>query len=205
MKIICFDVGGVLVKISQKWQEAFDQANLECTISRAEPLLLPACQPMNEYQSGQIEYAEYLTKLGDFLNVSPVDAERLHQSILQVEYPGIPQLVADLKAAGYQTAILSNTNAPHWDDLLNPAKFPTVAAVDAPHASHLLGLGKPDPAIYAAFNEATGTEPADVVFFDDSQTNVDSANQFGWLAHRIDPWGDPAAQMRQFLTEKNLI
>jgi putative hydrolase of the HAD superfamily len=205
MKIICFDVGGVMVKISQSWQEAVNRANLESPISHEETLLLPACEPMNEYQSGKIGYPEYLTRLGEFLNVSPETAEIVHQSILQYEYPGIPELVLELKAAGYHTAILSNTNAPHWDDLLNPSKFPTVASIDAPHASHLLGLGKPDPAIYAAFNRETGSEPGDVVFFDDSQTNVDAANAFGWIAHRIDPWGDPVAQMRQFLTEKNLI
>ena len=205
MKIICFDVGGVLVKISQSWQEAFLRANLESTFPSPEPVLLPACEPMNEYQSGKIGYAEYLTKLGDFLHVSPEKAEVVHQSILQYEYPGIPELVSELKAAGFTTAILSNTNAPHWADLLNPQKFPTVASVDAPHASHLLGLGKPDPEIYAAFNRETDSTPEDVVFFDDSQTNVDAANAFGWTAHRIDPWGDPAAQMRQFLAEQNLI
>jgi putative hydrolase of the HAD superfamily len=205
MKIVCFDVGGVLVRISQSWQEAVDRAQVSWNRSESEPILLPTLEAMNEYQAGRLGYTEYLNALADFLAVTPAAAETVHHSILQEEYPGIPELVADLRAQDCLTAVLSNTNQPHWDDLLNPAKFPSVASVDAPHASHLIGHGKPEPTIYAEFNRLTDSSPGDVIFFDDNQANVDAANAFGWRAYRVDPWGDPADQMRSYLVQEQLI
>lgn len=205
MKIVCFDVGGVLVRISQSWQEAVERAQVSWNRSESEPMLLPDLEILNEYQAGRLGYTEYLNGLADFLSVTPAAAETVHHSILQEEYPGIPELVADIRAHDCITAVLSNTNQPHWDDLLNPAKFPTVASIDAPHASHLIGHGKPEPTIYAEFNRLTKSTPADVIFFDDNRANVDAAIAFGWRAYWIDPWGDTVNQMRGILEREQVI
>ena len=96
--------------------------------------------------------------------------------------------------------MLSNTNPWHWDRQLTSAeglerRFPALGRIEQRHASHLLGEVKPDPAVYAAFEQATGYAPAALLFFDDQPKNVDGARAAGWSAELIDPAGDTAAQM----------
>jgi putative hydrolase of the HAD superfamily len=96
----------------------------------------------------------------------------------------LPQASADLLAylqgRGVRLAVLSN------------APGPLAAAVRAAPWSagiaHLVfsaevALVKPDPAIYARADSVYGTEPGDVVFFDDKPENVEAARSHGWDAH----------------------
>jgi putative hydrolase of the HAD superfamily len=46
-----------------------------------------------------------------------------------------------------------------------------------------VALAKPDPEIYARADATYGTEPGDVVFFDDKPENVEAARVHGWDAH----------------------
>jgi HAD superfamily hydrolase (TIGR01509 family) len=197
---VCFDIGGVMVEIAQTWSDALETARI--TPARQDiPGMLPELDVMNRYQSGEASYEQYLAGMAHALGISAEDADRVHRHILKREYSGIAPLVAEIVAAGISTACLSNTNAPHWDDLTNPDKFPTVAGLTAHHASHLFRLGKPDPAIYRAFESAVHASPAEIVFFDDNLRNVEVANECGWRAFRIDPFGDPPAAMRNHLRD----
>ena len=48
--------------------------------------------------------------------------------------------------------------------------------------SHEVGLGKPDPAVYALTSERLGVEPEQIAFLDDVRVNVDAALAAGWHA-----------------------
>ena len=48
--------------------------------------------------------------------------------------------------------------------------------------SHEVGLGKPDPAVYALTAARLGVEPAQIVFLDDVEVNVEAARAAGWHA-----------------------
>lgn len=48
--------------------------------------------------------------------------------------------------------------------------------------SHEVGLAKPDPAAYELTTRRLGVEPAEVLFLDDVEANVDAARAFGWHA-----------------------
>jgi putative hydrolase of the HAD superfamily len=101
-----------------------------------------------------------------------------------VKWSTLPQVSADLLAhlqgRGERLGVLSN------------APGPLAAAVRAAQWSagiaHLVfsaevALVKPDPEIYAHADSVYGTEPGDVVFFDDKPENVDAARAHGWDAH----------------------
>jgi putative hydrolase of the HAD superfamily len=204
-RLICFDIGGVLVRISQTWQEAAKYAGVNVTLADTPPLFLADADPMNRHQAGRIDYATYLDEMARLMGCLSEHAEKAHLSILQHEYVGIPEFVAEVRENGFRTACLSNTNAPHWEDLMNAAKFPTVANLEFRCASHLFQLGKPDPAIYRRFEAETGFRPDQIIFFDDNRQNVDAANQVGWLSFRIDPYGDTVAQMREALKDLEIL
>jgi putative hydrolase of the HAD superfamily len=89
-------------------------------------------------------------------------------------------LLAHLQRRGVRLGVLSN------------APGPLAAAVRAAQWSagiaHLVfsaevALVKPDPQIYAHADSVYGTEPGDVVFFDDRVENVEAARAHGWDAH----------------------
>ena len=73
-------------------------------------------------------------------------------------------------------------------------------------ASHLLRLRKPDDAIYAHVEGATGVRGMAIVFFDDVAENVDAARRRGWHAYRIDPApDDPLPQVRSRLRAHGVV
>src|SRR5205085_2176142 len=132
------------------------------------------------------------------------------------EYPGIGALIDELHARDVETACLSNTTDTHWVRLLHadgggplpgaPA-FPAVRGLRHHFASHLLGLAKPDPAIFLAFEAATGQTGAEILFFDDLAPNVAAARELGWRAELIDPRheGGTAPQLRRHLTRHGVL
>jgi len=193
------------VQIHQTWQAAAAGVGVATKLPESPALLLPTLPALDEYQGGKRSFASYLEAAAEFLDCSVEDARRIHNGILVEEYPGIPRLVADIRAAGLITACLSNTNAPHWECLTDPALFPTVSGLDYPLASHNLEVAKPDHAIYGRFLEITGVNADEVVFFDDGVKNVVAAKELGWESLRIDPFGDPAAQMRTHLENLGIL
>ncbi len=64
-----------------------------------------------------------------------------------------------------------------WDELGLSRDF------DELFYSAALGARKPDTAYFERVTEKLGVAPADVLFFDDSEANVDAAAAFGWQAH----------------------
>lgn len=120
---------------------------------------------------------EYWRAVGAAVDV-PVDPS-LARRLTEVDVrgwlrpePAVVELLAELESAGVPLALLSNA----------PVSFARVAEREpwTRHFRHLLfsgdvGVAKPDPRIFAALAERIGAEPADCVFFDDRQVNVDGA------------------------------
>jgi len=84
----------------------------------------------------------------------------------------------------YALACLSNCNATHW-----PVVEPVAALFDQVFASHLCGMVKPDPAIFAHVLHSLGRPPGSVRFFDDSLKNVRAARAAGMDAHHTVGFG----------------
>ena len=177
-----FDLGGVLVRIRHDWSEVARLVGL-----RSEPMALAACPLLLRYQAGDWDDGGYLAALAERHGCPSSEAQKLHQAILDGEYPGADRFVREVRAAGWRVGCLSNTNALHWSVLRDPARFPTVAGLDLHLASHEIGANKPDPAAFAAVEEATGASGHDIVFIDDSRPNVDAARERGWQCYHIQP------------------
>ncbi len=204
--LVCFDWGGVILRICQSLDEACERVGLERR-AIADPSAFRASQPaiVRAYESGRISCEEYFRGLSDAAGgvYSPEEFGAIHDAWLIEEYPGADTLVDDLLALGVRTAMLSNTNHRHWircGETDHGPAFPTKARLDHPHASHLLGHAKPTREIFARFEEETGFSADQTVFFDDRADNVSAARAAGWRAEQIDHAGDPPAQVRRILT-----
>lgn len=93
--------------------------------------------------------------------------------------PAAEQLLIALRGAGVRVAVLSNAGV---DIAERAPRTGWAEHVDAWYFSSAVGLGKPDPAIFAHVTADLGVAAPSVVFFDDRATNVEAARAFGWSA-----------------------
>ncbi len=198
-KTICFDLGGVLVKIHHTWNAAAQAAGIKLRPGLKPNYRLTEFVPLEKRQAGELNFDDYLQALGADLGISSEQARQVHAAILVGEYPGALVFVQDLQSAGYKLGCLSNTNAAHWEILMDAAQYPALALLQTKLASHILGVSKPNTAAFAAFTNAVGCAPDDVLFFDDSAENILAAKNLGWNAHRVDP-NNPIVEMRRVLS-----
>ena len=211
VRLVTFDLGGVLVRITRTWEEACALAGVPVHPATDSPEAWRARQPyIHAYERGELGYEAFLEGLAVASggHYAAAEIERIHHVILREEFPGIDRLLGDLEAAEVATAILSNTNASHWDAVFSPTgreRFPSVARVGVPMASHLLRARKPDAEIFARADAVTGIRGAEVLYFDDLEDNVKAARRAGWRSERVDPTGDPAAEMRAHLVAARVL
>jgi putative hydrolase of the HAD superfamily len=209
--IVVFDLGGVVVRICRSWLQAARLAGLPEHPRVMEADMLEARKAIvKRYEVSALTDEEYFAAMSSAMQglYSPDDCRHIHDIWITGEYPGIARLITDLHAQSIATGVLSNTNAWHWRQMTSgphgAAKFPTPAMVQHLHASHLLRLVKPDPAIWQAFQATTGFDASSIIYFDDLPENVTAANAAGWDALPIDHDADTAAQIRLHLRARGL-
>lgn len=215
--VVCFDLGGVLVRICRSWDEACAQAQLPYRAPEllgSEAYRVRRRDVVDRYQRGALLCEAYYAELSDAVGGAYTTAEvqRIHHVWTLQEYPGALELVRALnRLPSVTTACLSNTNAAHWRRLSGEdglATYPSVCELEHQLASHLLGCAKPDAEIYERaerhFFGTTTTEPQRIVFFDDLAENVAAARARGWAAFQIDHTRDTVSQMREHLASLDL-
>jgi FMN phosphatase YigB (HAD superfamily) len=217
IRVVCFDLGGVLVRIGRSWTEVVAAAGFEIRGDVASPEAQSARHElMDLYALGKISEDEWAHRsasaLGDVYTAEELKA--IHQGWLVEEYPGVVVLIDALNQADVHTACLSNTNHAHWVRMLHhdgngplagEPPYPGIVRLRSHYASHLLGLAKPDEAIYRAFERASGYRGDEVLFFDDLAANVEAARNVGWTAERIDPDVETAPQLYEHLRRRRVL
>lgn len=197
IRVVCFDLGGVLVKIRPSWRLALSHIP-------GAPASLPddleSFEPFKEYQAGGIQEGEYLAALSQWARLhSRESAVRAHQAILIEPYPKTWELVRGLQKAGYKSGCLSNTNGLHWDLMMDFSEYPAVASLDFKSASHISKKAKPDVGAYLHFESLCAHAPGQILFFDDNLSNVIAARDRGWAAEQVDPSIETAPQIVRYL------
>lgn len=210
-KLVCFDWGGVILRICRGFDEARARAGFDARPIAGEPELQARRHAIvHKYETGKIECDEFFGSISDAIDgaYSPDEFRTIHDAWLIEEFSGAASVIDDLHERAVETAMLSNTNHRHWarhaQTEHGPA-FPIAAGLRHPHASHLLGHAKPEPEVFASFESATGFSSHEILFFDDLLGNVEAARAAGWRAERIDHDADPPAQMRGILESLGLI
>lgn len=211
--IVVFDWGGVILRIVRSFEEACHRAGLPVHAEAIAPHLSQHRAALaHEFQKGTVSEAEFYDQIARHTagKYTSQDFQRIHDAWLIAEYPGVATLIHDIHAAGRAaTGLLSNTNQRHWVRHLpqgnHPGDFPTIGLLRHKHASHLMGLAKPDGAIYRRFEELSGFRGSQVLFFDDLAENVAAAREIGWQSVQIDHTGDTAGQMRAELLKRQLL
>jgi len=187
---LIFDLGGVLFQIdydapvrafrslgSPDFDHLFSQ-----TIQRPEFDLI---------ETGQISDEDFLNFLEEVSGVRDKDALRkAWNSILIGPWVERIRLVEELKAEGYRTFLLSNTNALHVKDFEAMMASHTGAerfreAFEAVHYSNEIGMRKPDPRVFDWVCQVNGLIPEETLFIDDSAQHIKGATSVGLRARLL--------------------
>lgn len=105
------------------------------------------------------------------------------------------EAVAGFRAKGIRTGLISNS----WGRALKYEEDLMERLFDGLVISHLEGIRKPDPAIYALGAERIGLPPAECVFVDDLPGNLKPARAMGMatVVHRSAP--ETVAELEEIL------
>jgi HAD superfamily hydrolase (TIGR01509 family) len=188
IRAVMFDIGGVLEVIPAGGDPAsgfpaFEEAwNARLGLPPGQlTQCFVALDP--DGASGRCTYVEWCTRLRRSTGMSAPDFSTFVREFWDV-YMGQPneELIAYFQALRprYRTAILTNSYVGAREH--EEERYGFTSMVDMAIYSHEEGVRKPDSRIYAIASERLGVPPAEVVFLDDLQRNIDSARACGFQA-----------------------
>lgn len=207
VRVVCFDLGGVVVRICNGWAQGCAAAGLDLRTGGVTPDSIDEKTTLvHDLTTGAIDGPAFFAALSAGVQglYTPQEFERVHRAWILGEYAGVGEIIGALRDhPRCAVACLSNTNHVHWDQLqgLDGARYPAFDALEHKHASHLLRSAKPDEIIYRSFEREMNASGAEILFFDDKQENIDTAFAIGWRARRIDPTTETAPQIEAALAD----
>ena len=197
MRVLLFDLGGVLVDVS-----GYRKLGPLLGRSLDEPEVLQglrSCPVLRAFETGKLSAGQFAERFVAAWQcaIAPEDFLREFRSWTLGFFPGARELLAGLHGR-YRLACLSNSNEVHWERM--ETELAIFELFDAALSSHQLGCYKPDPEIYERAFAALKVEPRQVIFFDDLPANVEGARRAGAQAYRV----KGIDQLRQQLLQLNL-
>lgn len=192
IRAVVFDCDGVL----RHWEDQNRRvAEVEAACGLAPGTVLamafgPELGPLAV--TGALAYDEWLGAMRERVgDVAAPAVDAFAEGIGTVD-SAVLAVVRDLRAAGTTTAVLSNATTRFEDDL---ACLGLDEELDRVFNTARLGVAKPDPAVFERVAADLGLAPADVVFVDDLDVNVEGAERAGMTAIRFSGAEDLRARL----------
>jgi putative hydrolase of the HAD superfamily len=207
VKAVCFDLGGVLIRIVSDWAEACDRAGVELKGAWSEPMKRKRLSvASNRFEVGASTFDDFAGVICEMSEYTRDEVERVVDAWLIEPFAGMEEVIDRLLARGVKTAVLSNTNERHWPVIVDAGgPFAMVNRLGVLLASHEIGARKPDAAAYLRVEEELGVPAESILFFDDLQDNINAAVWQHWRTFRVYPQNDPAGQIMQELEQQELL
>jgi epoxide hydrolase-like predicted phosphatase len=143
--------------------------------------------PLFRLERGEISEVDFLENLSWGLEAELGHRPTLHrfrEIYFDALHPNDPMLdlMRELRDRGFRMAILTN-NVREWEELWR-SKLPLDEIFELVVDSGWVGMRKPQPEIYQLTVERLGggLEPAECLFVDDNQVNVEAARDLGMIA-----------------------
>ena len=179
MKYFVFDIGGVLNNTQSKEFKKFftlknyyDENNDKANNLRKELL--------GYYMEGKIDFNEFIESMRPYL----IDKRKSTEEY-EIEYKenlknnsfifeDSEDIIKKIKGEGHKVYLLSNLTPIDYE--LFKERFDT-SLLDGKFLSYELGLLKPNKSIYDRVIYEIGCDPRSIYYFDDKQSNIDSASE----------------------------
>jgi putative hydrolase of the HAD superfamily len=136
-------------------------------------------------ERGRFDLAAFTAELAGLLGIeaTTVSSTALRRAWASAYEPNLTLLRAMRRLT--LPRVLFTNNGPLLEAALGNELDDIGDAFDHLMFSWRLGAAKPDPESFAAVTTALGASPSELVFFDDSEANVQAARAVGWRAHRF--------------------
>jgi len=182
-KAIIFDLGNVLVQFDfERWRQALKGF---CPYGAVEIRRRIAATDLEErFETGLIEPPEFVAELSRILSLDMDYADfcKLWSSIFTD--PLIPEAMLEGLAARYRLALLSNTNAIHFEMIRE--NYPLLRHFHERILSYEMHAMKPRREIFQAALERCGCRPEECFYTDDIAAYVEAAQRLGIDAVRFE-------------------
>jgi glucose-1-phosphatase len=198
IRVLLFDVGGVLVQLSGV-ETMLEWLGPQVTTDELWRRWLQST-PVRQFETGRIDANEFAAGVTSEFGL-PVEPRQFLEAFITWPsglYPGTLEMLRRIPAS-YRRALLSNSNALHWPRVLNEMQLG--AAFDTHFVSHITGRIKPDPDAFEHVVESLRCVAGQVLFLDDNLMNVHAAQACGM--HAIQVRGAVEAQLA--LTDFGII
>lgn len=212
-KVFVFDLGMVLVSLYRKeCIEKFRQLGID----NAESMIGNCSQngPFGALEYGLISVEKFSDELAKISNkkISEKDVVDAWNSMIGETPVDLLNMIYSLRHDyGKTVCMLSNVNQPHIDNIMEN-HFRQVEGrdihdyFDALYLSHELHLKKPEPKIFEVvgqnISDEFGFSGKDIIFFDDSQDNVNMAKKYGWDSIVIANTDETMKMLRKILNKE---
>ena len=207
IELVCFDLGGVLVECVDGWTEACARAGISSSAlledpTRRDEMIEASCR----FETGEFATEQFVDALGRCINYDRDQVRAVLEAWLIDLYPGVAELLEQLRGRGVATACLTNCNAIHWEQLRDPnSRFAALGTLDHHFASHLTAARKPDPLAFENVEQCLRVPAECILFFDDREENIAGAVWQHWQTQLINPDQDPVHQLDKYLKRHNVL
>lgn len=198
-KALLFDMGGVVLEVD--FNRVFEHWEPISTLDRSQMkdrFTMDAAY--EQHEKGQISALEYFSHLRSVLELTGADAEitkgwnAIFGSEISETLDTIDSLHKKIPVFGF-----TNTNKAHQDHW--EPHFPRISTTfDRLFVSSEIGLRKPDAEAFDFVMDAISVKPEELLFFDDSQENIDGAKQLGIQTALVTGPASVKAALSQFFT-----
>lgn len=191
---LLFDFGGVIIDIDyDRTPEAFRR--LSRTGQAAEYTQASQVELFDLIETGRISPAEFREGLRQLYNLDATDEQidaAWHALLLDVPAERLA-LIAELRRQGHQTALLSNTNQLHIEEVNRRLaqqyglKHGIADCLDRVFYSQEVGHRKPGEEIFRHALREMNWQPADTLFIEDSPQHIATARHLGLRVLHLAP------------------
>ena len=196
---LLFDFGGVLIDLDYAATPAAFRRLSRVVPGRVgstvEFTQAAQAELFDQFETGHLSPAEFRAGLRAAYDLDATDAEldaAWHAMLLDVPAERLA-LIGELRRAGHQTALLSNTNALHIAEINQRLaakygfKHGIADVLDRVFYSQKVGLRKPGEAIFQHALREMNWRAEDVLFIEDSPQHVATARRLGLRVLHLAP------------------
>lgn len=179
IRVLLFDLGGVLLRLN----DPLETFGLDLTHAEfmEQWLMSPS---VREFERGAIDSDTFAANIVAEASLAYDATEFLRRFDAWPDqlYPGTLELLKEIPRH-YERAILSNTNAVHWNRVNHDGRL--TGCFDRIFLSCETGLLKPDVQAFAHVAASYDCAARHILFFDDNPLNVNAALELGCSAELV--------------------
>jgi len=177
IKVVVFDVGGVLVK--DAWVKTVQLLLNDDTLTKSDVFeIWQKEECFHKFESGELTIKEF-TRLAKQALAIELDDHTFIDTFNSMIVEPFEKSISILQAVKqtYKLAILSNSNPLHFEKI--KTQYNIYQSCDYLFLSHQMGVMKPNAEIFNRMLDTLNCRPDEVIFFDDNMPNIQAARNLG--------------------------